>query len=186
MGWNRYRCFLPDLAGFAALHCARPSYQRRPQALPPDVIRDISIHLKTEKNKIMAEREGFEPSIRFRIYDFQSYPFGLSGTSPCWPELSLLLNFLRTREGLSRPSLDSTLPLRYRALRLRRKFNFRYPAKLSNPRYVSYKLWRRGRDLAFARRPPCLLSHAPRLRFRAHPCRPHPRYSLGAQTPSNP
>ena len=32
--------------------------------------------------KLMAEREGFEPSVHFCTYDFQSYPFGHSGTSP--------------------------------------------------------------------------------------------------------
>ena len=53
-----YRCFLPDLAGFAPTHCARPDYQQRPQtagkAKPPV--------------KIMAEREGFEPSIHVNVY----------------------------------------------------------------------------------------------------------------------
>ena len=33
-------------------------------------------------SKIMAEREGFEPSVHFCTYDFQSYPFCHSGTSP--------------------------------------------------------------------------------------------------------
>ena len=31
---------------------------------------------------LMAEREGFEPSVHCCTYDFQSYPFGLSGISP--------------------------------------------------------------------------------------------------------
>src|SRR3990172_10607725 len=61
----------------------------------------------------MAEREGFEPSIRFRIYDFQSYPFGLSGTSPCWPEKSLAAKFLKDEGGIisSFPGLDPSASL---------------------------------------------------------------------------
>src|SRR6185369_5786477 len=41
------------------------------------------------------EREGFEPSVRFRTHDFQSCPFGHSGTSPDFPR--------RARTSRARP-----------------------------------------------------------------------------------
>ncbi len=45
---------------------------------------DFFSKLKTQNSKLrMAEREGFEPSERFRrSHDFQSGPFSLSGISP--------------------------------------------------------------------------------------------------------
>ena len=39
---------------------------------------------KGKKNEL-AEKEGFEPSVRFRTHDFQSCTFGLSVTSPHEP-----------------------------------------------------------------------------------------------------
>jgi len=32
MEWPVYRCFLPDLTGFAGFHCAGPDLQRRDAA----------------------------------------------------------------------------------------------------------------------------------------------------------
>src|SRR5512133_595101 len=46
------RCFLPDLTGFITCRCAGPSYQLCPQK-------------KTAAKFKMAEREGFEPSVRY-------------------------------------------------------------------------------------------------------------------------
>ena len=57
---HRYRCSLPGLTGFTA-------YRRE--------------GTKTSHHKL-AEREGFEPSIRFRIHTFQACAFNRSATSP--------------------------------------------------------------------------------------------------------
>jgi hypothetical protein len=58
----RYRCFLPDLAGFTAV--ASPG--------------------TTKRHAVgwTAEGEGFEPSVPFSTHDFQSCTFGHSVIPP--------------------------------------------------------------------------------------------------------
>src|SRR5690625_1074814 len=54
----------------------------------------------TWKEIDVAVREGFEPSIRFRIHTFQACSFSLSDTSPCsvvWDKSGLGLLQVRTR-----------------------------------------------------------------------------------------
>jgi hypothetical protein len=58
----RYRCFLPDLAGFTAV--ASPGTINVTQGLEA------------------AEGEGFEPSVPFSTHDFQSCTFGRSVIPP--------------------------------------------------------------------------------------------------------
>ena len=57
----RYRCSLPGLAGFTAF------------ASPGTMNTQVAA---------VAEGEGFEPSVPFSTYDFQSYTFGHSVTAP--------------------------------------------------------------------------------------------------------
>ena len=61
----------------------RPHFRPRPAASssPCSAFRRFRIPFGLFAD-LMAEREGFEPSVHCCTYDFQSYPFGLSGISP--------------------------------------------------------------------------------------------------------
>ena len=61
----RYRCFLPDLAGFTAV-------------ASPGTINVTQVEAEPEG----AEGEGFEPSVPFSTHDFQSCTFGHSVIPP--------------------------------------------------------------------------------------------------------
>ena len=72
---RRLPCLLPQ--------APRSRFRARPCApLPRSARRSNAFESYWRAIEKMAEREGFEPSIHFCIYDFQSYPFGLSGISP--------------------------------------------------------------------------------------------------------
>ena len=86
---SRYRCFLPDLAEFTGVVSPRTK-SHIPLAKHPAktnrhfftccwLYRKISW---TCGRFALEEREGFEPSVPFDTYDFQSYTFGHSVTSP--------------------------------------------------------------------------------------------------------
>jgi hypothetical protein len=71
-----YRCFLPDLAGFAGLPCARPDHQRdvhhpAPTRSDAAAYRSESAramtrpHLAVSVPRGLAERPGFEPGVEF-------------------------------------------------------------------------------------------------------------------------
>ena len=67
-GLTRYRCFLPDLTEFAVPPCTGPNYQPSTSLLI-DRIAAYSLAVVTKiavfiKSGLMAEREGFEPSVR--------------------------------------------------------------------------------------------------------------------------
>lgn len=73
---SRYRCFLPDLAGFTAYRRggANTRYNKFLKCLLLDVY---------PREKYTPEREGFEPSIRYeRIHAFQACSFNRSDISP--------------------------------------------------------------------------------------------------------
>ena len=55
-GRIRYRCFLPDLTEFTVPPCTGPNYQQStsPRVAPSEVI---------ARERLLAEREGFEPSV---------------------------------------------------------------------------------------------------------------------------
>ena len=88
---HRYRCFLPDLAGFAATTVTRtrPSTTTSSSRwyLDPTtssiLARAAGDSRREHRAGIdMAEREGFEPSVACATHDFQSCTFGHSVTSP--------------------------------------------------------------------------------------------------------
>jgi hypothetical protein len=67
-GLTRYRCFLPDLTEFAVPPCTGPNYQQSTSLLStellPTRLRSLLNRCVRLKSGLMAEREGFEPSVR--------------------------------------------------------------------------------------------------------------------------
>src|SRR5918993_830669 len=83
----RYRCFLPDLTGFAAPSCTGPKYQQSTSDFETYQVERSSIYsrllLPTPALTHVAERGGFEPPVLFwSTHDFQSCTFNRSVTSP--------------------------------------------------------------------------------------------------------
>jgi hypothetical protein len=72
-GGDHYRCFLPDLAGFADPTSPGPDHQRRLSS---------SCCFDSMETSEMAERAGFEPAVPCDTHDFQSCTFVHSVTSP--------------------------------------------------------------------------------------------------------
>ncbi len=101
----RYRCFLPDLTGFAAPSCTGPNYQQSTSVVEKYQIERSSIYsrllLPTRALTHLAERGGFEPPVLFwSTHDFQSCTFNRSVTSPApdiW-DFSTALSKLAQRE----------------------------------------------------------------------------------------
>ena len=94
----RYRCFLPDLTGFAAPSCTGPNYQQSTSDFEKYQIERSSTYsrllLPTPALSHVAERGGFEPPVLFwSTHDFQSCTFNRSVTSP-----SLPINLVRTTQ----------------------------------------------------------------------------------------
>jgi hypothetical protein len=92
-GEFRYRCFLPDLTGFAAPSCTGPNYQQSTSD-------SVGLNAPVFTSRLLlpspaffhvAERGGFEPPVLFwSTHDFQSCTFNRSVTSPSVIHLSRL------------------------------------------------------------------------------------------------
>ena len=95
-GEFRYRCFLPDLTGFAAPSCTGPNYQQstsdfRNSVGPNAPVFTARLLLPSPAFFQVAERGGFEPPVLFwSTHDFQSCTFNRSVTSPSFIHLSRL------------------------------------------------------------------------------------------------
>ena len=95
-GEFRYRCFLPDLTGFAAPSCTGPNYQQstsnfRNSVGPNAPVFTARLLLPSPAFFQVAERGGFEPPVLFwSTHDFQSCTFNRSVTSPSVIHLSRL------------------------------------------------------------------------------------------------
>ena len=82
-GEFRYRCFLPDLTGFAAPSCTGPNYQQS-TSISDNRVRLNALNCFIARVPHVAERGGFEPPVLFwSTHDFQSCTFNRSVTSPC-------------------------------------------------------------------------------------------------------
>ena len=66
----RYRCFLPDLAGFTAV------------ASPGTIKSHAVVGAAAGPRRLAAEGEGFEPSVPFSTHAFQACTFGHSVIPP--------------------------------------------------------------------------------------------------------
>ncbi len=93
-GEFRYRCFLPDLTGFAAPSCTGPNYQQSTSDFGNSVrlnalVFTARLLLPSPAFPHVAERGGFEPPVLFwSTHDFQSCTFNRSVTSPSVVHLS--------------------------------------------------------------------------------------------------
>src|SRR5918992_1970877 len=73
----RYRCFLPDLTGFAAPSCTGPNYQQSTSDFKNSVRLNALFYSQTSASiarlSHVAERGGFEPPVLFwSTHDFQT------------------------------------------------------------------------------------------------------------------